>query len=122
MAAPKDVDCPVDADEALTRLMEGNARFLRGESRFTRASIEVLADLVKGQHPFAAILGCSDSRVPPELIFDAEFVTCSSFVWRVTLCRLRSGAASSTRARTSKHNCSWCSDTKTAARFRRRLR
>ena len=73
MAAPNDDDDQVDADEALTRLMEGNARFLRGESRFTRASIEVFADLVKGQHPFAAILGCSDSRVPPELIFDAEF-------------------------------------------------
>ena len=53
--------------------MEGNARFLRGEPRFTRAPAEVLADLVKGQHPFATILGCSDSRVPPELIFDAKF-------------------------------------------------
>jgi carbonic anhydrase len=73
MSAPSDDDDPVDADEALARLMEGNARFLRGESRFTRASIEMLADLAKGQHPFAAILGCSDSRVPPELIFDAEF-------------------------------------------------
>src|SRR5258707_2212606 len=73
MAAPNDDDCQVGADEALTRLMEGNARFLRGESRFTRGSKEVLADLVKDQHPFAAILGCSDSRVPPELIFDAEF-------------------------------------------------
>ena len=46
MAASNDDDCPVGADEALTRLMEGNARFLRGESRFTRASIEVFADLV----------------------------------------------------------------------------
>jgi carbonic anhydrase len=34
---------------------------------------ETLADLVRGQHPFATILGCSDSRVPPELIFDANF-------------------------------------------------
>src|SRR4051812_31558369 len=73
MAAPDHDDSQIGADEALTRLMEGNARFLRGESRFTRASIEMLADLAKGQHPFAAILGCSDSRVPPELIFDAEF-------------------------------------------------
>ena len=73
MAASSDDDYQVGADEALTRLMQGNARFLRGESRFTRASIEVFADLVKGQHPFAAILGCSDSRAPPELIFDAEF-------------------------------------------------
>src|SRR4051812_42394065 len=73
MAAPDHDDSQIGADEALTRLMEGNARFLRGESRFTRGSKEVLADLAKGQHPFAAILGCSDSRVPPELIFDAEF-------------------------------------------------
>jgi hypothetical protein len=34
---------------------------------------EILADLVKGQHPYATILSCSDSRVPPELIFDAGF-------------------------------------------------
>ena len=34
---------------------------------------ETLADLAKGQQPFATILGCSDSRVPPELIFDANF-------------------------------------------------
>ena len=64
---------PVSADDALARLMEGNARFVRGEPRFTRAPLEVLADLVKGQRPFATILGCSDSRVPPELVFDAEF-------------------------------------------------
>jgi len=34
---------------------------------------EILADLVKGQQPYATILSCSDSRVPPELIFDAGF-------------------------------------------------
>ena len=73
MTAPSEDDCPVGADEALARLMDGNARFLRGEPRFTRAFAEVLADLVKGQRPFATILGCSDSRVPPELIFDAKF-------------------------------------------------
>src|SRR3954467_4388964 len=73
MIAPNDDDPPVGADEAIVRLMEGNARFLRNEPRFPRASTEVLADLVKGQRPFAAILGCSDSRVPPELVFDAKF-------------------------------------------------
>jgi len=86
MQLSKDDDCVVGADEALTRLMEGNERFLRGQSRFTRTSVKELADLVKGQHPFAAILGCSDSRVPPELIFDAEFGDLSSFVWQVTSC------------------------------------
>ena len=34
---------------------------------------EILADLAKGQHPYATVLSCSDSRVPPELIFDAGF-------------------------------------------------
>jgi carbonic anhydrase len=34
---------------------------------------EVLAELAKGQQPYATILGCSDSRVPPELVFDAGF-------------------------------------------------
>jgi carbonic anhydrase len=73
-AVPNDDNSPVGADEALARLMEGNARFLRGEPRFTRTPTDVLADLAQqGQQPFAAILGCSDSRVPPELIFDAGF-------------------------------------------------
>lgn len=61
----------VSADEALRRLAEGNERFLRGESRFPRLQKEVVAQLAQGQHPYATILGCSDSRVPPELIFDA---------------------------------------------------
>jgi carbonic anhydrase len=73
MIAPNDDDGPVSADKALARLMEGNARFLQGESRLTRESLAMLADLVEGQRPFATILGCSDSRVPPELIFDAKF-------------------------------------------------
>jgi carbonic anhydrase len=34
---------------------------------------EILAELAKGQQPYATILGCSDSRVPPELVFDAGF-------------------------------------------------
>src|SRR3954453_19842144 len=61
------------ADEALARLVEGNARFMRGEARFPTVQKEVLADLAKGQQPYATILGCSDSRVPPELVFDASF-------------------------------------------------
>ena len=61
------------ADEALTRLEEGNARFLRGEARFPVLQTDILADLAKAQRPFATILGCSDSRVPPELLFDAGF-------------------------------------------------
>jgi carbonic anhydrase len=59
------------ADDALQRLKAGNARFLGGTGRFPTVQKEVLAELAKGQHPYATILSCSDSRVPPELIFDA---------------------------------------------------
>jgi carbonic anhydrase len=64
---------PQTADEALARLQAGNARFIRGEARFPTVQKEVLADLSKGQQPYVTILGCSDSRVPPELVFDAGF-------------------------------------------------
>jgi carbonic anhydrase len=60
-------------DEALARLVAGNERFVRGEARFPTVQKELLAALAKGQHPYATILGCSDSRVPPELVFDAGF-------------------------------------------------
>jgi carbonic anhydrase len=60
-------------DEALARLKRGNARFVSGKARFPTLQKEVLAALTKGQQPYATILGCSDSRVPPELVFDAGF-------------------------------------------------
>jgi len=59
------------ADDALQRLKAGNARFVAGTARFPTMQKEILAELAKGQHPYATILSCSDSRVPPELIFDA---------------------------------------------------
>lgn len=61
----------VPALEAITRLLEGNERFATGT-----ASIDAMesrarrAELVAGQQPFAIVLGCSDSRVPAELVFD----------------------------------------------------
>ena len=61
------------ADEALARLVAGNERFVAGEARFPTIEKEVLADLAKGQRPYATIIGCSDSRVPPELLFDTGF-------------------------------------------------
>jgi carbonic anhydrase len=61
------------AEEALSRLKEGNARFVSGHARFPTVQKEVLADLAKDQQPYATVLGCSDSRVPPELVFDAGF-------------------------------------------------
>lgn len=64
---------PRSADEALARLVAGNSRFVRGTARFPTVQKEVLASLAKKQRPYATILGCSDSRVPPELVFDAGF-------------------------------------------------
>ena len=64
-------DCGPKADDALQRLKAGNARFVAGTARFPTVQKETLTDLAKGQHPYATILSCSDSRVPPELIFDA---------------------------------------------------
>jgi carbonic anhydrase len=61
----------LSADEALLRLKAGNERFVAGTARFPMMQKEILIDLAKGQHPYATILSCSDSRVPPELIFDA---------------------------------------------------
>jgi carbonic anhydrase len=63
---------PISADEALQLLIEGNERFQRGEVRISQFSTEILSELAKGQKPFATILGCSDSRVAPEIIFDAH--------------------------------------------------
>ena len=62
------------AVEALGRLHEGNRRFVANRSArsgFSSAARRV--ELVAGQEPFAIILGCSDSRVPAELVFDQGF-------------------------------------------------
>src|SRR6478736_8719056 len=68
------IDQPLlTAAQALARLREGNERFMQGHARFPTVQKEVLAELAKGQQPYATILGCSDSRVPPELVFDASF-------------------------------------------------
>ena len=60
----------VTPQEALARLKEGNQRFVSGQSRHAHESAALRHQLESGQHPFAIVLGCSDSRVPVELIFD----------------------------------------------------
>ena len=57
--------------EALQRLQEGNRRFVAGvDQNPPRPTAEFLSELAAGQEPFAIILGCSDSRVPAEIVFD----------------------------------------------------
>jgi carbonic anhydrase len=53
--------------------VEGNERFVAGKPRYQRTDAEWRASLVSMQLPFATILGCSDSRVPVEIIFDQGF-------------------------------------------------
>lgn len=61
----------ISAREALERLRKGNRRFVAGvRSTDTLASRARLTELAAGQEPFAVILGCSDSRVPVEIVFD----------------------------------------------------
>jgi carbonic anhydrase len=60
----------VGADEALAKLVEGNKRFVEMKLTHPEQDIACRTTLAKGQQPFAVILGCSDSRVPPEVIFD----------------------------------------------------
>src|SRR5580765_4077464 len=73
MTLMREASIPYTADDALRRLIDGNERFVRGEARFPTVQKEILAELAKGQRPSATIIGCSDSRVPPELVFDAGF-------------------------------------------------
>lgn len=58
-------------DAALRRLMAGNLRFAEDRPMHPHQSAERRRELLEGQHPFAVIVSCSDSRVPPELVFDA---------------------------------------------------
>ena len=60
----------ISAPEALSRLIEGNRRFVSGQPRENLRLEARRSELAAGQEPFAAILGCSDSRVPVELVFD----------------------------------------------------
>lgn len=60
----------LSAHDALDRLMEGNRRFARNGSVHPNQSLQRRAEVAKGQKPYAIVLGCIDSRVPPEVVFD----------------------------------------------------
>lgn len=60
----------VNADEALKILSEGNKRYVVGKFIRPHQTSVRRAELIEGQHPFAIVLSCSDSRIPVELVFD----------------------------------------------------
>jgi len=64
---------PANPPAALEELRAGNARFVAGEVLQPRRELERLRQLGEGQKPYAAILGCADSRVPVEIVFDEGF-------------------------------------------------
>jgi carbonic anhydrase len=59
-----------DVVSPLARLREGNERFAAGELARAHQTLERRSEVARGQHPLAVIVGCADSRVPPELVFD----------------------------------------------------
>ena len=61
------------ASSPLEELKSGNERFYHGEATHPHEGIDHIKELSNGQHPFAVVVSCSDSRVPPELIFDQGF-------------------------------------------------
>ncbi|MGL4498235.1 MAG: carbonic anhydrase [Planktothrix sp.] len=60
----------ITTEVALERLMLGNKRFMEHKQKHPNQNRERIKEVTKGQKPFAAILGCADSRVAPEIIFD----------------------------------------------------
>ncbi len=60
----------VSAADSLKMLLEGNQRFIDGKMTHPNQSVERRVEVAKGQHPFSAILTCSDSRTAPEILFD----------------------------------------------------
>ena len=62
---------PRNGDEALERLLAGNARFAADRKLNDGHGTDRRAELATGQQPWAVIVGCADSRVPPDVIFDA---------------------------------------------------
>ncbi len=65
----KETQAATTPEQALARLKEGNARVLAGQTIHCNVLAQI-KDTAQGQAPFAAVLGCMDSRVAPELVFD----------------------------------------------------
>eukprot|EP00884_Botryococcus_braunii_P000155 jgi/Botrbrau1/1013/Bobra.114_1s0051.1 len=69
-ASFKDSDIRSKAHSSLESLLQGNKRFVAGQLERCKADKELLEELQDWQTPIAAVLACSDSRVPPEMVFD----------------------------------------------------
>lgn len=63
----------ITPDQALQSLIAGNQRFVTRKRQNPNQDVTRLTEVAKGQKPFASILGCADSRVPSEIIFDQGF-------------------------------------------------
>lgn len=66
-------EVPQTPQEALQKLIEGNQRFASGKSLASHRDIDRVREVARQQKPFAAFLGCADSRVPIEIVFDQGF-------------------------------------------------
>ena len=64
---------PATPKEALQRLMDGNQRFVEGRTSAPNRDLARVKETAPKQAPFAAFLGCADSRVPIEIVFDQGF-------------------------------------------------
>jgi len=106
---------PVTAAASLARLKAGNARFASGHPE-ERHLVQVRSELLTEQRPYAIILSCSDSRVPPELIFDETLGRL--FVIRVAGNVIDPVALGSIEygAKCWRRGCWWCWATSIAAR------
>lgn len=60
----------LNSDEALKELLDGNQRYVDEKQSYPRQDKARRAEVAEDQNPFAVVIGCSDSRIPPEIIFD----------------------------------------------------
>ena len=70
LSAADDAAASIDAASALAKLQAGNSRFVSASKSAPKPTRARRVETAQSQHPFAIIVGCSDSRTPPEIIFD----------------------------------------------------
>ncbi len=70
LAAASDTGPTMDGATAQKMLLEGNKRHVDGKAGHSHQDAARRTEVAKGQHPFAAVVSCADSRVPPEILFD----------------------------------------------------